>query len=195
MKKILKSTLLISASFALIGCNPNDYAYDPSAVQAQANSGKNSDSNEYHPDDELPINNRCKPRKILICHIPSGNPANAHTLCVSEAGALHGHKIQNGVPGGHGGDYAGPCGAAPEPSPSPEPTGQPEPTPPVNPTPTPPIGPTPTPPVGVEPTPTPPGGGPSPTPPSGDPTPTPTPPGDDEPFFDPTPTPAPPQEP
>ncbi len=42
--------------------------------------------------------------KVSICHVPPGNPANAHTICVSP----------NAVPAhlGHAGDYVGPCGNA-----------------------------------------------------------------------------------
>ena len=40
-------------------------------------------------------------KKTTICHIPPGNPANAHTLCIGNAAVpahLHNH-----------GDYLGPC--------------------------------------------------------------------------------------
>ncbi len=39
--------------------------------------------------------------KITICHVPPGNPANAHSLTVSVNG-WNGHQR-------HKGDYAGPC--------------------------------------------------------------------------------------
>jgi hypothetical protein len=69
-------------------------------------------------------------KKVLICHVPPGNPARAHTLCISVNGATHGHGVlmPTGADstvtraavgankssatvgeGGHGGDYAGPC--------------------------------------------------------------------------------------
>ncbi len=41
-------------------------------------------------------------KKVSICHVPSGNPANAHTICVSK-NAVSAHV------GNHGGDYLGPC--------------------------------------------------------------------------------------
>ncbi len=40
--------------------------------------------------------------KVLICHIPPGNPANAHTICVSEKQAQKTHLDKHG-------DYLGPC--------------------------------------------------------------------------------------
>src|SRR5258706_7905160 len=48
--------------------------------------------------------------KILICHVPPGNPANAQTLSIDE----HAWKADGSGPGGHGpglhcGDYLGPC--------------------------------------------------------------------------------------
>jgi hypothetical protein len=51
--------------------------------------------------------------KVTICHIPPGNPANAHTIDVG-APAVRAHLAH--------GDYCGPChgsdGGAPEPNPS-----------------------------------------------------------------------------
>ena len=41
------------------------------------------------------------PGKVLICHVPPGNPANARTLSVSP-NAVAGHAT-------HPGDYDGPC--------------------------------------------------------------------------------------
>ncbi len=41
--------------------------------------------------------------KVLLCHVPPGNPANAHTICISpNAVAAH---LEN-----HPGDQCGPCG-------------------------------------------------------------------------------------
>lgn len=66
----------------------------------------------------------CGPNSIWICHIPPGNPAAAHTICVGIPGALNGHGVTfNGLPGGHGGDYPGHClGDDTDPSPSPSPS-------------------------------------------------------------------------
>lgn len=44
--------------------------------------------------------------KITICHVPPGNPANAHTIVVGEP-AWKGHLK-------HPGDYLGPCGGQPD---------------------------------------------------------------------------------
>ena len=41
-------------------------------------------------------------KKVQVCHVPPGNPNNAHTICISK-NALAAH-----VPL-HGGDYLGPC--------------------------------------------------------------------------------------
>ena len=49
-------------------------------------------------------------KKELICHIPPGNPANAHTICVGDA-AVEPHQT-------HHGDTLGAC--ATEPTPPPE---------------------------------------------------------------------------
>jgi hypothetical protein len=56
--------------------------------------------------------------KVTICHIPPGNPGNAHTITVG-APAVPAHLAEHG-------DSIGPC---PEPAPSPTPTPEPTPTP------------------------------------------------------------------
>ena len=42
-----------------------------------------------------------KPHKQAVCHIPPGNPANAHTICISKS-AVDKHVSQHG-------DYLGAC--------------------------------------------------------------------------------------
>jgi hypothetical protein len=81
---------------------------------------------------------------VKICHVPPGNPAAKHTICVSPQGATHGHGLNLADPsqiGGHGGDRVGECNAlppalpppAPPIPPSPQPDPQPSPTDPVPP--------------------------------------------------------------
>lgn len=62
------------------------------------------------------------PKKVLICHIPPGNPDNAHEICVGEPAVAPHQRLH--------GDYVGECapadaGAPPEvdaaPAPEPEP--------------------------------------------------------------------------
>lgn len=45
--------------------------------------------------------------KVAICHIPSGNPAALHTICVSKQGWLNGHKDRHGSEESR--DYLGAC--------------------------------------------------------------------------------------
>ncbi len=47
------------------------------------------------------------PKKALICHIPPGNPANAHSICVGNA-AVTPHQT-------HHGDLVGACATEPPP--------------------------------------------------------------------------------
>ena len=55
-------------------------------------------------------------KKTTICHIPPGNPANAHTICVGNA-AVPAHVNNHG-------DSIGPCETeTPCPPPPPPPTG------------------------------------------------------------------------
>lgn len=46
----------------------------------------------------------CPSTKVLICHIPPGNPANAHSICVGPA-AVPAHQRNHG-------DNIGACGAS-----------------------------------------------------------------------------------
>jgi hypothetical protein len=41
------------------------------------------------------------PKKVAICHVPPGNPDNAHTICIGEPAVDHHNK--------HHDDYIGPC--------------------------------------------------------------------------------------
>jgi hypothetical protein len=41
----------------------------------------------------------CSGKKVLICHIPPGNPANAHEICVGEP-AVAAHVANHGDPVG-----------------------------------------------------------------------------------------------
>jgi hypothetical protein len=62
------------------------------------------------------------PKKVLICHVPPGNPANAHTICVGRP-ATNAHQT-------HHGDLLGACESEPEPPPDePPPPDQPSPNP------------------------------------------------------------------
>lgn len=82
---------------------------------------------------------RQRSSKVTLCHIPPGNPGNAHTIRVSR-NAVRAHLAH--------GDTLGPCH---RPTPTPTPTATPTPTPTATATPTP----TPTPVPTVEPTPEP----------------------------------------
>ncbi len=52
----------------------------------------------------------CLGKKVLVCHVPPGNPANAHTICVGKS-AVDAHSSNHG-------DAVGAC--ATEPSTPPE---------------------------------------------------------------------------
>lgn len=46
--------------------------------------------------------------KFMVCHIPPGNPSNAHNICISK-NALKAHLKCKRNGGGHGNCYLGPC--------------------------------------------------------------------------------------
>lgn len=113
------ATTLLTAlgGIALIGCGgqpvtPSDTATSANqALAAIAACGL--DDGTIEPDAHL---HACDPqdlKKTTICHIPPGNPANAHTICVGNAAVSH--HVKN-----HG-DLIGPCQAettCPPPPPS-----------------------------------------------------------------------------
>lgn len=50
--------------------------------------------------DNIPVEFQCGNDKVLVCHVPNGNPSNAHNICISDK-AVQKHL-------GHG-DYLGNC--------------------------------------------------------------------------------------
>ncbi|HUQ01667.1 MAG TPA: hypothetical protein VM261_04190 [Kofleriaceae bacterium] len=60
------------------------------------------------------------PRKVLVCHIPPGNPDNAHTICVG-ANAVDAHQANHGDPIGACVDGGGDDPPPPPPSDDPPP--------------------------------------------------------------------------
>lgn len=92
--------------------------------------------------------------KVTICHVPPGNPANAHSITISKK-ALKAHLGDNDE-GLHGGDSYGPCKPSSTPAPTPTATAStPSPTASPSPTPSPTPEPTTTPSPSPEPTSTP----------------------------------------
>jgi hypothetical protein len=78
------------AAFALIGCNIGNptASSDDASLRLQGSAANGSDS----------------AKKVTICHLPPGNPENAHTLSVG-APAVKAHLAH--------GDYLGACAEVP----------------------------------------------------------------------------------
>lgn len=80
---------------------------------ASENPKANKPPKDGAPDiQDIPEIYRCgkKMSKVLVCHIPPGNPANAHSICISLAGALNGHGVPlDGTIGPVSGDKLGLC--------------------------------------------------------------------------------------
>jgi hypothetical protein len=101
------TTLLMAlGGVSLSGCG--DQAATPAATSSTnealaALAACGLDDGTIEPDAHL---RACDPqdvKKTTICHIPPGNPANAHTICVGNAAVSH--HVEN-----HG-DLVGPCQA------------------------------------------------------------------------------------
>jgi hypothetical protein len=88
--------LMLLAAPACSGNSSGDIARRAALTACGLNDGTVEDSADVRAcaaDDE---------KKTTLCHVPRGNPANAHTLCVGNA-AVAAH-LRN-----HGGDHVGPC--------------------------------------------------------------------------------------
>jgi len=48
-------------------------------------------------------------KKILVCHVPKGNPRAAHSICIAVPGAINGHGIDPKTCLSPVGDYCGAC--------------------------------------------------------------------------------------
>jgi len=102
----LASTLLTAlGGIALLGCGGQPAtSTDPATSSNEALAAIVAcglDDGTIEPDAHL---HACDPqdvKKTTICHIPPGNPANAHTICVGNAAVSH--HVKN-----HG-DLVGPC--------------------------------------------------------------------------------------
>ncbi|MBS1964048.1 MAG: hypothetical protein JST04_17680 [Bdellovibrionales bacterium] len=84
----------------------------PAAEPPKKECDKDKDNNEYDDDSPVPAYARCgnKLEKVLVCHVPPGNPAAAHTICISVNGAVHGHDVPlDGSISPVSGDYIGEC--------------------------------------------------------------------------------------
>lgn len=93
--------LASSLALALLGCTSSSSS-PPEADQSMYLTGS-EEAAVTHPDGTVTCTN---PKKVLICHIPPGNPANAHDICVGEP-AVVAHEARHG-------DSVGACDAPPD---------------------------------------------------------------------------------
>jgi len=87
----------------IAGCStPDD---DTAAYRAAALAACHLDDGTVEHDADVRACDPGDKKKTTVCHIPPGNPANAHTICVGNA-AVAAHVRNHGDPVG---DHAGPC--------------------------------------------------------------------------------------
>ena len=89
------------AFITFAGCGGEQVGSDPDALNTMPGVCGPSDPRACDPADT---------KKTTVCHIPPGNPANEHTICVGNA-AVPAHLAH--------GDYVGTCNC---PSPTPPPS-------------------------------------------------------------------------
>ena len=99
----ITNLLAMSALSLMLGCGVAEDDEESTVAQNlrdHAACGINDGTVDRH--DEV---RACAPgntKKTTICHVPPGNPANAHTLCIGNAAVKH--HLKN-----HSGDSLGPC--------------------------------------------------------------------------------------
>lgn len=87
---------------------PADLPEDSTVVADGANESEEESEEDKVAKEEM-LEKVCKGKKqILICHIPSGNILNAHSICLSENGWLNGHQEHHGNEESR--DHLGACG-------------------------------------------------------------------------------------
>lgn len=94
----------------MVGCGEQTDSSLSAQTQAAKRAAKKKDMKACHLDDGTvdPDDTdlrACEPgntKKTTICHVPPGNPANAHTLCIGNAAVPH--HLAN-----HDGDHVGAC--------------------------------------------------------------------------------------
>src|SRR5882724_10163480 len=85
------STAVLFVGFALTACNAADTSSAENAVKNAGCTVNGTDPRACDPADT---------KKTTVCHIPPGNPGNAHTICVGNA-AVPAHLDH--------GDFLGTC--------------------------------------------------------------------------------------
>jgi len=93
------SALALLGLSHVVGCGTADDPATGARLAALAACGLNDGT--VGVNDDLRACDPQNTKKTTICHIPPGNPANAHTLCIGNPAVpahLHNH-----------GDYLGPC--------------------------------------------------------------------------------------
>lgn len=115
-KSGIYGVLILSATILLSGCGEETSFSVASAEISQMDQLPESDRDERDREleEEVPLAQCKKPgtTKVLVCHVPPGNPAARHTICISAPGASHGHGLDLAdatKPGAHGGDTLGEC--------------------------------------------------------------------------------------
>jgi hypothetical protein len=101
----------VSALAALLGlsqlmaCGQDEADYEAASRLAALESCGLNDGTVDHHDADLRACDPDNKKKTTICHVPPGNPANAHTLCIGNA-AVAAHLRNHS-------DYLGPCKVEP----------------------------------------------------------------------------------
>jgi len=71
---------------------------DPESHRMWKVTNKNTEAVQF--DWSIPKITSCKGNKTLVCHVPSGNPANEHEICIAKP-AVNAHLAK--------GSYLGEC--------------------------------------------------------------------------------------
>ncbi len=115
LEHIIKTSsvaLLLAIGLCSCGETPDDDSTNHAALASSADTEPERD--EAHCERAAERARESKPHKVSICHIPPGNPDNAHTINISKK-AVDAHLAH--------GDVLGACGCTPDDSSEVPPTG------------------------------------------------------------------------
>lgn len=102
MKRLLICFCLFTITLLVSACGKTEFSSTDQASAAQQSADADDAKlpaeeviNGGGDDDELAEIHACGDKKVYVCHMPSGNTGNAHTICIARA-ALAAHLGQHG---------------------------------------------------------------------------------------------------
>lgn len=90
---------LLLIGLLLTACGKTEFSGGTSEASSKALEVENPPLSDLAENPDLAKNYSCGKDKVKICHVPEGNPANAHSICIGKAAVqahLSKHQADNG---------------------------------------------------------------------------------------------------